>query len=125
MKQPRGILTAPVSADADGTRAYGTLQAVNSGDAATIKADGLINLQYSLKPEYRANACWLMNSATLAVVRRLKDSTGAACGNRRWPFHRSCCSEALSSIVMLVDLSADVYPVARRYAGSLLHRGVA
>ena len=114
VKQPRGILTAPVSADADGTRAYGTLQAVNSGDAATIKADGLINLQYSLKPEYRANACWLMNSATLAVVRRLKDSTGAFL----WQPSLAPGQPQLllgSPVVECndwVDLSADVYPVA-------------
>jgi HK97 family phage major capsid protein len=114
IKQPRGILTAAVSDNPDETRTYGQLQAINSGDAATIKADGLIDLQYSLKPEYRAGAVWLMNSATLAVVRKLKDSTGAflwqpslapgqpqtllgspviECGD--WP-----------------DIAADAYPVA-------------
>ncbi len=77
VKQPRGILAATVSADPDETRTYGEIQSVNSGSASTVTADGLITLQYSLKPEYRASAVWLMNSATLAVVRKLKDSTGA------------------------------------------------
>ncbi|TGP88926.1 MULTISPECIES: phage major capsid protein [unclassified Mesorhizobium] len=51
-----------------------------SGSAATIAdadgtADGLINLMYALKPQYRANGVWMANGTTIAQVRRLKDST--------------------------------------------------
>ncbi|MEC4590558.1 phage major capsid protein [Nitrospirillum amazonense] len=46
------------------------------GDAAAVKADGLIDLFHALKPAYRQNGVWLMNSTTLAAVRKLKDSQG-------------------------------------------------
>ena len=44
-----------------------------SGAAAAITPDSLTDLLYSLKPAYRANATWAMNSKTLATVRKLKD----------------------------------------------------
>ncbi|TWB22143.1 HK97 family phage prohead protease/HK97 family phage major capsid protein,TIGR01554 [Nitrospirillum amazonense] len=46
------------------------------GDASAVKADGLIDLFHALKPAYRQNGVWLMNSTTLAAVRKLKDSQG-------------------------------------------------
>lgn len=50
-----------------------------SGNAATLgaaPADLLIDVFYSLKPFYRTNATWGMNSTTLATVRKLKDGQG-------------------------------------------------
>jgi HK97 family phage major capsid protein len=44
-----------------------------SGHASQITADGLIDLFHALKPAYRGAAVWLMNSATLGAVRKLKD----------------------------------------------------
>jgi HK97 family phage major capsid protein len=41
--------------------------------ATTVTADALINILYALPPAYRANATWLMNSTTLASIRKLKD----------------------------------------------------
>lgn len=49
-----------------------------SGDATKVTADGLIQLYHDLPAAYRANGAWLMNSNTVATVRKLKDSvTGA------------------------------------------------
>lgn len=49
-----------------------------SGDASKVTADGLIQLYHDLPAAYRANGVWLMNSNTVATVRKLKDSvTGA------------------------------------------------
>ncbi len=42
---------------------------------ASISADDIINLEYSLKRPYRRNAAWLINDATLAQIRKFKDST--------------------------------------------------
>lgn len=42
---------------------------------ANIGADDVINLEYSLKRPYRRNAAWLVNDATLAQIRKFKDST--------------------------------------------------
>lgn len=75
-KKPKGILAYATAATDDDTRAYGTIQYVASGDAAAIKPDSLVDVLYSLKPEYRANATWLCNSKTLAAIRKLKDGDG-------------------------------------------------
>src|SRR5574344_2141039 len=43
---------------------------------AAIKADDLIDLIYKLKRPYRKNASFIMNDATLAQIRKLKDNNG-------------------------------------------------
>ncbi|CAO4173697.1 Phage major capsid protein, HK97 family [Methylorubrum populi] len=47
-----------------------------SGAAASLTGDGLLDLVYSLGAPYRANASWLMNSASIAKVSKLKDGQG-------------------------------------------------
>lgn len=42
-----------------------------------VKSDDLIDLTYSLKRPYRKNASFIMNDATLAQFRKLKDNNGA------------------------------------------------
>lgn len=44
--------------------------------AASNPGDALINLIYSLKGVYRSNAVFMMKRATLAEVRKLKDTDG-------------------------------------------------
>jgi HK97 family phage major capsid protein len=68
--QPRGFLTYPA-----GT-AWGQIEQINSGSSGAVSADGLINLQGALIPEYAANASWVMNRLTLRDVRKLKDQQG-------------------------------------------------
>lgn len=78
VKKPKGVLDYTMAATADGVRAFGTLQTVKSGAASALTADGLIDLLFKLAPGYRANAHWVMNSTTLAAVRKMKDpATGA------------------------------------------------
>ena len=80
VNQPLGFLAAPVSALGDGARAFGTLQYIGSGDAADLGAAPeitLIDLVHSLKAGHRQGASWVMNSATLAEVRKLKTADGA------------------------------------------------
>lgn len=62
----------------------GTLSAEDGAayDRITTKgaaptADEIIDLVYALKRPYRKNAAFIMNDATLATVRKLKDNTGA------------------------------------------------
>ena len=62
--QPEGILTTAAS-DA-------SMVQVTAG--ANLASDDLINLVYSLQKEYRKNAVFLVNDATLAAVRKLKDN---------------------------------------------------
>ena len=75
--KPTGIVTtAPVTTadSASPERVAGAIQkVVTAGDVA---AD-IITLFFSLAPEYRANSHFLMSSATLAVVRKLRDTAGS------------------------------------------------
>lgn len=67
--QPRGILTY-----AAGTN-WGQIQQVNSGTSATVTADSIINLFYSLKDAYTKRASFFMNRTTVQAVRLLKQTT--------------------------------------------------
>jgi HK97 family phage major capsid protein len=80
VNRPAGFLTAPKSEDFDEDRPFGTLQYVASGDAIGFGAGPdakLIDLVHTLKAGHRQGASWVMNSATLAEVRKLKTSDGA------------------------------------------------
>lgn len=79
--QPKGFLTYPTATTGDATRPWGTIQHVPSGAAgafpASNPADRLIDLVHALRTPYRQGASWVMNSNTLSVIRKFKDSTGA------------------------------------------------
>ncbi|MBS3960593.1 MAG: phage major capsid protein [Sandarakinorhabdus sp.] len=78
--QPKGFLTYPVAAAPDATRSFGTLQYVASGAAGafigTNPADRLIDMVHALRAPYRQGAAWVMNSNTLGVIRKFRDTTG-------------------------------------------------
>ena len=79
--KPKGFLTYAATNEADGARAFGSLQYVASGAAGAFPAsnpqDRLIDLIQSLRAPYRQGASFVMNSATLAVIRKMKTSDGA------------------------------------------------
>ena len=80
LNQPEGFLTAPATIAADDTRAFGALQYIGSGDAAGLGAAPdltLIDLVHTLKAGHRQGASFVMNSATLAEVRKFKTADGA------------------------------------------------
>lgn len=62
--QPKGLLT------------YAEVQRVTTAAANAITADEVINLFDALPPQYRANAVWVMNPATMNHLRKLKDNAG-------------------------------------------------
>lgn len=47
-----------------------------NGHATTLSPDALVKLVYKLAPQYRSRGTWVMNGATIAIVRTLKDTTG-------------------------------------------------
>ena len=78
--QPKGFLSAPTAATTDSTRAFGTLQFIVSGNATSFDPAPelkLIDLVHSLRAGHRQGAVFVMNSATLSVVRKLKAADGA------------------------------------------------
>jgi len=80
VNQPEGFLNAPVSTLIDDSRAFGTMQYVGSGNADGFDANPdakMIDLVHTLKAGHRQGASFVMNSATLAEVRKLKTADGA------------------------------------------------
>lgn len=78
--QPRGFLTGPTSAQNDSVRPFGTLQFIVSGNANTFDTtpeSKLIDMVFAMKPALRQGAVWMMNSATLAAVRKFKAADGS------------------------------------------------
>ena len=49
---------------------------VTAAAAAAITADELVDLYYSLKAPYRKNAIWVLNDATVKLIRKLKTGDG-------------------------------------------------
>lgn len=78
MTEPRGVLTAPVVADASWT--WGNIGVLNSGAAGAFAAanpsDVLIALIYALRTAYRQNGTFMMNRRTQSAIRGFKDSAG-------------------------------------------------
>ena len=80
INRPRGFLSSPTAATGDGVRPFGTLQYVPSGAIGGFSAmpqDRLVDMVQSLRPPYRQGATWVMNSRTLATVRKMKTTDGA------------------------------------------------
>ncbi|MEP2236516.1 MAG: phage major capsid protein [Alteripontixanthobacter sp.] len=80
INRPSGFLNAPVATAEDGVRAFGSLQYIGSGDGfdlGTSPQERLIDLIHTMKAGHRQGASFVMNSATLAEVRKLKTADGA------------------------------------------------
>ena len=80
VNMPEGFLQAPVSTADDASRSFGSLQYIGTGDEAGFGADPdarLIDLVHTMKAGHRQGASFVMNSATLAEVRKLKTADGA------------------------------------------------
>lgn len=80
INQPKGFLMATLSSADDAARTFGSVQYVGSGNATgfdTAPEAKLIDLVHTLKAAHRQGASWVMNSATMATVRKLKTSDGA------------------------------------------------
>lgn len=79
--KPRGFTTYDIATttDAAGTRPWGTIQYVATGQAGawpTTDAaiyDKLVDLVHSLRPRYRRRAQWLMPTEAIAKLRKMKD----------------------------------------------------
>lgn len=77
--KPTGFLAGPTPVTTvDASRAFGTLQYIASGQAAALPTDPnvYIDMIYSLRARYRANAQWVTNKLVLAALRKYKDTSG-------------------------------------------------
>lgn len=73
--RPRGFLSyegVPL-----GHPTWGKIECLKTDNEGGIsESDILLDVFYSLKPEYLDEACWIMSRATLALIRKLKDKDG-------------------------------------------------
>lgn len=85
-KKPKGFLAYTQASTADGTRAFGSVQYIATGTSGAFKTasasvnqnDDLITVIHALKAPLRSGAAFMMNTSTLAAVRKWKEySTGA------------------------------------------------
>lgn len=80
INKPRGFLTYLTANEDDASRAFGTLQhvptGVDGGFPAGDPADILVDLIHQLRPSYRQGAVFVMNTNTLAQIRKFKDGDG-------------------------------------------------
>ena len=77
--KPRGFMTYDVDTAVDITRDWTKLQYVVSGSASAIAdvdggANGIKDLYWALRAQHRANATWVMASATANALDKLKDN---------------------------------------------------
>ena len=84
VKQPKGFTTYAVAETADASRAFGTLECLDTGTngafdtaSATVNpADDLLALIYKFKSGYRKNLRWGGTRVTLGQIRTFKDQQG-------------------------------------------------
>ncbi len=81
INKPKGFLSYATASTNDQSRAFGTLQTVATGVANDLPAaspqEKLVDLVHALRAPYRQGAVWVMNSGTLARIRKFKDANGA------------------------------------------------
>lgn len=116
-KKPTGFLAGTPTDEADGARAFGTLQYVATGQAAALAAspfDTLITLIYTLKAGYRSAARFVMNSSTMASLALAKDtedryllqmSVAEGMPDRVWGY-------PVTSAEDMPNVGADAFPIA-------------
>ncbi len=79
--KPKGFLQYATATLNDVGRPFGTLQYIPSGAAGAFLASNpenkLLDLLHSLRSPYRQGATWVMNSNTLATIRKFKTADGA------------------------------------------------
>ena len=95
--KPLGIFTA----SNDGIP---TSRDVATATALTIAADDLVNVYMKLRPAYRRKAVWIMNTAFLADIMKLKDKNG------QYLWHESIRAGEPSTLLGLPVLESEYAP---------------
>lgn len=74
--KPFGLLTYVTGGTNAAKHPFGAIKTVNSGAAAAITSDGIIDLIYDLPSAFTGNARFALNRKTQGAVRKLKDGQG-------------------------------------------------
>jgi len=111
--RPTGILNYITGGANAATHPWGAILATNSGAAAALTSDGIVNLVYSLPSEYTQNARFVMNRATHGAVRKLKDGQN----NYLWqPSYQAgapatLLGYAITEMAGMPDVAASAKPI--------------
>jgi HK97 family phage major capsid protein len=101
-KQPRGIMVHP-------DVAY-----TANGHATILSADAMIDLFHALPPAYRNAGAWMLNSTSIATIRKLKNTLG----DYLW---RDALSDSNPATILgrpvieavdMADVAAGTFPIA-------------
>jgi HK97 family phage major capsid protein len=113
---PRGFES--YTAVANASYSWGNVGYVAGGHASLLNSsDTLLDLVHGLKRQYRANAAFVMNDATLATIRKLKDGQG----NYLWGMTKEAfmagavgtlLGYAVATDDFMPDIGANAYPIA-------------
>lgn len=121
--KPTGFLSGTPVVTADGARAFGVLQFIATGQAATWKAysagvtspfDTFQETIYQLKKGYRSNARWLMNKSVAGALMLFKNADN----NYLWQQSLlegqpdRLMGYAVSESEEMPDVAANAFPVA-------------
>ncbi len=74
--KPNGFLTYATGAANAAAHPWGAILVSTAASASVITTDEIVSLTYALPQEYTADARFVMNRATQAVIRKLKDGQG-------------------------------------------------
>ena len=104
--KPKGFLTEAISSAGDASRPFGTLQYVPSASASGIAPDSLVDLIYAVRSGYRHGdgVCFMMNSTTASVVRKMKD------GNGQWLWQPSMTAGQPAQLLGFDVIEAEAMP---------------
>lgn len=97
-----------------GFMSHASVVSVANGHATALSADGLIGFMYALPAFYRNRGSWMMNGATLAAVRKLKDGQN----NYLWqPSYQVGQPETLLGRPVIEatdmpDIASNAFPIA-------------
>jgi HK97 family phage major capsid protein len=113
---PRGFESYTNVANA--SYAWGSVGYIAGGHATALNSsDTLLDLVHGLKRQYRANGAFVMNDATLATIRKLKDGQG----NYLWGMTKEAfmagavgtlLGYAVATDDFMPDIGANAYPIA-------------
>lgn len=114
---PRGLLSYPIVKNANWV--WEKVGYIASGDANTLPADkngadALIDLQYSMDQRLRPGAVWLMNQATQATIRKMKDDNGQYYWQPSMQLGQpaSLFGHSILTDDYMPDVAAGKYPIA-------------
>lgn len=117
VNRPKGLLSYTTVANA--SYSWGSLGYTVTGHATAFASsnpsDALIDLQHSLKRNYRGSANWVMNDATLGAIRKFKDGQGIylwAPSNLMGGVVGQLLGHGVVTDDYMPDLGSNAFPVA-------------